>query len=50
MNSLVWFIVLIGAASNVQCQNYCDSSLCSGNSWEHIACGHSGVRDSIKLN
>ena len=46
MKSLVWFIVfIIGAVSNVQSQNYCDSSLCSGNSWEHIACGHSGVRD-----
>ena len=46
MKSLVWLIVfIIGAVSNEQSQNYCDSSLCSGNSWEHIACGHSGVRD-----
>ncbi|CAO1398850.1 unnamed protein product [Diamesa serratosioi] len=43
MNSLVWFIVFIGAVNFVQSQNYCASNLCSGNSWEHIACGHSGL-------
>lgn len=35
---LVAFIFLI---NTIQCQDYCNKSLCKGRN--HVACGHSGV-------
>lgn len=41
LNELI-FALLIGAVCVVRGQNYCDRSLCNGNS--HVGCLHSGVR------
>lgn len=47
LNELI-FAILIGAVCVVKAQNYCDRSLCNGNS--HIACLHSGVRFIVNFS
>jgi hypothetical protein len=46
MRTVHIILALSSALLVVEAQNYCDRSLCNGNS--HIACGNSGVRIETK--